>query len=69
MDLIIMKQSLAQAHRYRKWRDEWFEHLRPTMNEPHKAMCWLTSDASLDEDTVANMFLKARLARVDTCSR
>ena len=35
------------------------------MNEPHKAMSWLTPDASLDEDAVTRMFLQGRLARVD----
>lgn len=35
------------------------------MNEPHKAMCWLTPDDSLDEDTVARMYLRGRIARVD----
>ena len=65
VDLIMMKQSLAAGRRYGKWDDEWFDHPNPTMNEPHKAMSWLTPDASLDEDTVARMFLKGRLARVD----
>ena len=35
------------------------------MNEPHKAMSWLTPDASLDEDTIAGMCLLGRIARVD----
>ena len=35
------------------------------MGEPQKAMSWITPDNSLDEDTVARMFLKGRLARVD----
>ena len=35
------------------------------MSEPHKAMCWLTPDATLDEDAVAEMKLRCRLARVD----
>ena len=65
VDLILMKQSLTAGRPYGKWHDVWFEHPNPTMNEPHKAMSWLTPDASLDEDTVANMFLRARLARVD----
>ena len=65
VDLILMKQSLTAGRPYGKWHDVWFEHPNPTMNEPHKAMRWLTPDASLDEDTVAEMFLRARLARVD----
>ena len=35
------------------------------MNEPHKAVSWLTAKASIDEDRMADMFLDAGLARVD----
>ena len=65
VDLILMKRRLSAGQPYGKWRDLWFEHPNPTMNEPHKAMCWLTPDARLDEDMVAGMFLRCRLARVD----
>ena len=65
VDLILMKRSLAAGQRHGKWNDLWFEHPNPTMNEPHKAMCWLTPDATLDEDAVAEMYLRCRLARVD----
>ena len=65
VDLIMMKESLTAGHRHGKWHDEWFDHPNPTMNEPHKAMSWLTPDPALDEDTVARMFLRGRLARVD----
>ena len=65
VDLIMMKRSLADGHCHGKWNDEWFDHPNPSMNEPHKAMSWLTPDPALDEDTVARMFLRGRLARVD----
>ena len=65
VDLLLMKGCLQEGRRYGKWNDEWFEHPSPTMNEPRKAMCWLTPDNALDEDTVASMYLCARLARVD----
>ena len=66
VDLILMKRDLAAAGQpYGQWDDKWFEHPRPSMNEPHKAMCWLTPDESLDEDTVAAMYLIGRIARVD----
>ena len=60
-----MKGHLQEGRKYGKWNDEWFEHPNPTMNEPRKATCWLTPDNALDEDTVASMYLGARLARVD----
>ena len=33
------------------------------MNEPHKAMSWLTPDPTLDEDAVTRMFLQGRRGR------
>ena len=40
-------------------------HPKPTLNEPEKAMCWLTPDEDLDEDRVADLYLRSGLARVD----
>ncbi len=65
VDLIMMKQSLEEGSQHGKWHDLWFQHPNPTMNEPHKAMCWLTPDDALDADAKAAMFLRAGLARVD----
>lgn len=66
VDIILMKRALADAGQsYGRWSDRWFEHPRPSMNEPHKAVCWLTPDDSLDEDAVAAMHLAGRIARVD----
>ena len=65
VDLIMMKRLLGTGSRHGKWNDLWFEHPNPTMNEPHKAMCWLTPDDGLNPDTKARMFLDAGLARVD----
>ena len=65
VDLIMMKRLLGTGSPHGKWNDLWFEHPNPTMNEPHKAMCWLTPDESLDADTKARKFLAAGLARVD----
>ena len=65
VDLIMMKRSLETGSQHGKWNDLWFDHPNPTMNEPHKAMCWLTPDDGLDADAKAAMFLRAGLARVD----
>ena len=65
VDLVLMKRSLSAGQPYGKWNDNWFEHPNPTMNEPHKAMSWLTPDTGLGEDAVAEKFLRCRLARVD----
>ena len=62
---LMMLANLDAGMTVGKWRDEWFEHPSPTINEPHKAMCWLTPDWELDEGRMADMFLRAGLARVD----
>ena len=69
VDLIMMKRLLGTGSRHGKWNDLWFEHPNPTMNEPHKAMCWLTPDDSLDPDAQARMFLAAALPASITSSR
>ena len=65
VDLVVMKRLLKQGSRHGKWKDLWAEHPKSTMNEPHKAMCWLTPDDCLDPDAKARMFLAAGLACVD----
>ena len=61
----MMKASMARTQSHGKWRDQWAEHPLPTMNEPRKAVCWLTAHESIDEGRKADMHLCAGLARVD----
>ena len=61
----MMKERIRAGQSYGKWNDEWILHPVPTMNEPNKAVSWLTARASLDEDRKADMFLDAGLARID----
>ena len=62
---LLMKERLAEAQVYGKWSDAWVEHPVPAMNEPHKAVAWLTANTSVEEDRVVDMFLQAGLARID----
>ena len=62
---LMMKERIAAGQTYGKWNDVWIEHPLPTINEPHKAMSWLTAKESIDEDRKADMFLNAGLARID----
>ena len=62
---LMMKERIAAGQTYGKWNDVWIEHPEPTINEPRKAMSWLTARESLDEDRKADMFLNAGLARID----
>ena len=61
----MMKERIKDCQSYGKWNDEWMEHPVPTMNEPHKAMSWLTAKEWIDEERKADMFLNAGTARID----
>ena len=61
----MMKARIAVKQPIGKWQDEWIEHPLPTMNEPHKAMAWLTAREDIEENRMVDMYLKAGLARVD----
>ena len=69
VDLIMMKRLLGTGNRHAKWNDLWFEHPNPTMNEPHKAMCWLTPDDSLDRMPMRGCFSRRASPGSTTSSR
>ena len=64
---LLLTQRLENAAAYGKWQDRWVEHPIPTMNEPHKAVCWLTKrpDSNPTPIAVAEMALDAGLGPVD----
>lgn len=61
----MMQAQFADGKTYGKWRDVWFAHPLPTMNEPNKAICSLTPLDDVDEQRKADLFLRAGLARID----
>ena len=61
----MMKERIQAGQSYGKWNDEWILHPVPTMNEPNKAVSWLTASDTIDDDGKADMFLDAGLARID----
>ena len=61
----LMKARIETRQKHGKWDDEWVEHPLPTLNEPHKAMAWLTADTAIDEDRKADMFLRSGMGVVD----
>ena len=60
-----MLERIAEGQALGRWGDQWVEHPQPTGNEPHKAMCWLTQNETMDEDRKTDIFLRAGLARID----
>ena len=64
--LLMMTHNFEAATAYGKWQDRWFPHPLPTMNEPEKAVCWLTQrEDEFDSRTVAGMAMRAGLGPVD----
>ena len=64
--LLMMMHSIETATTYGKWKDRWFPHPLPTMNEPEKAVCWLTQQGNdMDSRKVAKMAMRAGLGPVD----
>ena len=61
----MMRARIEEREKHGQWDDEWVEHPLPTLNEPDKAMSWLTPDTAINEDRKADMFLRAGLGRVD----
>ena len=60
-----MSAGIEAGQSYGKWNDEWIEHPVPTINEPHKAVSWITARESTDEERKVDLFLAAGLARID----
>ena len=61
----MMIAAMKDEHPVGKWSDKWIKHPLPTMNEPNKAVSWLTPEESLSDNERADLFLRAGLARVD----
>ena len=61
----MMRARIEAAQSYGKWNDEWIVHPVPTINEPDKAVSWLTASESIDEERKIDLFLDAGLARID----
>ncbi|MCU7805603.1 MAG: hypothetical protein KZQ96_20645 [Candidatus Thiodiazotropha sp. (ex Lucinoma borealis)] len=66
-ELLLMHDRIKAAAHIWKWKDKWVTHPIPSMNEPDKAICWLTerSDKNYDDMTKAQMHLDAGINAVD----
>ena len=61
----LMLERIEQRQKHGKWNDQWVVHPLPTVNEPHKAVCWLTPDENLNDNRKADLHLRSGLARID----
>lgn len=66
-ELLLMRDRIHAAARIGKWKDKWVTHPLPSMNEPDKAICWLTERVgkNYDDMTKAQMYLDAGINAVD----
>lgn len=66
-ELWLMHDRIQAAAHIGRWRDKWVTHPIPSMNEPDKAICWLTEVAGQEYDdlTKAQMYLDAGINAVD----
>ena len=62
----MMRVRIEERQKHGKWEDQWVVHPFPTVDEPHKAVCWLTRHEAVDEDREADLDLRSGLSRVDS---
>ena len=63
---LMMAERLREGGLHRgKWDDLWIAHPHPTLNEPDKAVCWMTPRAGVDEARKIDLHLDAGIARID----
>ena len=63
--LFAIKEALADMSVIGHWKDRWLTHPFPSMNEPEKAVCYLTDYDDYDEDHLAWLYNKASLRAID----
>lgn len=61
----LIKEQFPKMQKIGKWGDRWMTHPFPTMGEPDKAVCYLTDYQDLDDDHLANLYLKATMHPID----
>ena len=62
----MMRVRIEERQKRGKWDDQWVVHPFPTVDEPHKAVCWLTRHEAVDEDREADLHLRSGLSRIDS---
>ena len=63
---LMMAERLGEGGLHRgKWDDLWIAHPHPALNEPDKAVCWMTPRQDVDEFRKIDMYLDAGISRID----
>lgn len=62
---VCMKQNIIEARKLGPWQDEWVKHPLPRMDEPEKALCWLTGIGPSVSDETLRMFMGVSMHGVD----
>lgn len=64
---LLMLEHIQDAAHIGKWKDKWVKHPIPSMNQPNKAICWLTEPTTINmnDEMLAAMFLDVGINAVD----
>jgi len=63
--LLLIKERFHAMAEIGQWKDRWLTYPFPSMNEPEKAVRYLTSDEDYDEDHLAWLYNKASPRAID----
>jgi transposase-like protein len=63
--LFLINEALAEMSVIGHWKDRWLTHPFPSMNEPEKAVCYLTDYGDYDDTHLAWLYNKASLRAID----
>ena len=62
---LLMHQNINNMQDYGKWSDKWAVHPSPTMNEPDKMVCCLTSTKQLSATDKSKLYLNTSISAID----
>ena len=65
LQLFVIKKALSEMAVIGHWKDRWLTHPFPTMNEPEKAICYLTDYGDYDDNHLAWLYNKVSLRAID----
>jgi hypothetical protein len=65
LQLLLIKAAIGRMAKIGKWQDRWLTDPFPSMNEPEKAVCYLTDYGDYDPDHLARLYHKASLHGID----
>jgi hypothetical protein len=63
--VLMMNAEIERMATIGAWNDKWAHHPFPDLNEPEKAICYLTDYGDIKGDHLARLYLKATMHPID----